>query len=195
MHKSDLLVADLKIFLPFTINLDPYLRKVLKEDQQAIEDEGIILPTKTILPTNRTPLQNVYPHLQQMQFTPLYNHNQPQPISLMNYYNTNSAPVNEMLPPAPRKKSISNAGQEYPNETNNLQILQQHIQMEMDISQIRLSKLSTTELINMLSTVNDLKPALMKLGPILQENAITGRVLMHCELSELKNVIFLDSFG
>jgi len=30
LHKSDLLVADLRIFLPFTINLDPYLRKVLK---------------------------------------------------------------------------------------------------------------------------------------------------------------------
>lgn len=30
LHKSDLQVADLRIFLPFTINLDPYLRKVLK---------------------------------------------------------------------------------------------------------------------------------------------------------------------
>ena len=30
LHKHDLLVADLRIFLPFTINLDPYLRKVLK---------------------------------------------------------------------------------------------------------------------------------------------------------------------
>lgn len=46
LHKHDLLVADLRIFLPFTINLDPYLRKVLKEDQQAMEDEGIVLPMK-----------------------------------------------------------------------------------------------------------------------------------------------------
>lgn len=30
LHKHDLLVSDLRIFLPFTINLDPYLRKVLK---------------------------------------------------------------------------------------------------------------------------------------------------------------------
>lgn len=50
MHKHDLLVADLRIFLPFTINLDPYLRKVLKEDQQAMEDEGIVLPMKAALP-------------------------------------------------------------------------------------------------------------------------------------------------
>lgn len=32
LHKSDLQVSDLRIFLPFTINLDPYLRKVLKGD-------------------------------------------------------------------------------------------------------------------------------------------------------------------
>lgn len=30
LHKADLQVSDLRIFLPFTINLDPYLRKVLK---------------------------------------------------------------------------------------------------------------------------------------------------------------------
>lgn len=34
LHKHDLLVADLRIFLPFTINLDPYLRKVLKGEKK-----------------------------------------------------------------------------------------------------------------------------------------------------------------
>lgn len=29
-HRSSLLVADLRIFLPFTINLDPYIKKVIK---------------------------------------------------------------------------------------------------------------------------------------------------------------------
>lgn len=55
LHKSDLLVADLRIFLPFTINLDPYLRKVLKEDQQAAEDEGIVFQPKLpqLPPINR----------------------------------------------------------------------------------------------------------------------------------------------
>ena len=28
MHKSSLHVSDLKVFLPFTINLDPFIRKV-----------------------------------------------------------------------------------------------------------------------------------------------------------------------
>lgn len=29
-HRSSLLISDLKVFLPFTINLDPYLKKVIK---------------------------------------------------------------------------------------------------------------------------------------------------------------------
>lgn len=29
-HRTNLLLGDLKIFLPFTINLDPYIKKVIK---------------------------------------------------------------------------------------------------------------------------------------------------------------------
>ncbi|XP_028161916.1 kinase D-interacting substrate of 220 kDa B isoform X2 [Ostrinia furnacalis] len=32
-HRATLTAADLKIFLPFTINLDPYIKKVIKEEQ------------------------------------------------------------------------------------------------------------------------------------------------------------------
>ncbi|XP_052757357.1 kinase D-interacting substrate of 220 kDa B isoform X4 [Galleria mellonella] len=32
-HRTTLTAADLKIFLPFTINLDPYIKKVIKEEQ------------------------------------------------------------------------------------------------------------------------------------------------------------------
>lgn len=37
-HRSSLQVANLRIFLPFTINLDPHIRKVIKEKQQKLED-------------------------------------------------------------------------------------------------------------------------------------------------------------
>jgi hypothetical protein len=62
LHKGDLQVLDLRIFLPFTINLDPYLRKVLKEDQQAMEDDGIVLPIHVpqIKPLQRPPQQITY---------------------------------------------------------------------------------------------------------------------------------------
>lgn len=42
--------------------------------------------------------------------------------------------------------------------------------------------------------VNELKSTIEKLAPILRENAITGRVLLYCELSELKSVLQLN-FG
>jgi hypothetical protein len=37
-HRSSLQVADLRIFLPFTINLDPHIKRVIKEKQQKLED-------------------------------------------------------------------------------------------------------------------------------------------------------------
>ncbi|XP_059057143.1 kinase D-interacting substrate of 220 kDa B [Achroia grisella] len=39
-HRTTLTAADLKIFLPFTINLDPYIKKVIKEEQlQSVAEE------------------------------------------------------------------------------------------------------------------------------------------------------------
>ena len=118
LHKTDLQVSDLRIFLPFTINLDPYLRKVLKgktkhgrqdllikflyistEDQQAIDDEGIIIPMKPSMP--HVPFNNPY-HRSQGNFfqsqqaaayaraaMPMYSTTVTNaPIAMMNYFNT-----------------------------------------------------------------------------------------------------------
>lgn len=46
-HRTTLLVSDLRIFLPFTINLDPYLRKIIKDEMQNSEDSNIFRPTIT----------------------------------------------------------------------------------------------------------------------------------------------------
>lgn len=46
-HRTTLLVNDLRIFLPFTINLDPYLRKVIKDEMQNSEDSTLFRPTIT----------------------------------------------------------------------------------------------------------------------------------------------------
>lgn len=42
--------------------------------------------------------------------------------------------------------------------------------------------------------MNELKGAIEKLAPILRENGITGRVLLFCDLTELKPVLQLN-FG
>ncbi len=41
-HRSSLQVADLRIFLPFTINLDPHIKRVIKEKQQKLEDTVLL---------------------------------------------------------------------------------------------------------------------------------------------------------
>lgn len=43
-HRSSLLVSDLKIFLPFTINLDPYLKKVIKGENIDRTTHSLVYP-------------------------------------------------------------------------------------------------------------------------------------------------------
>jgi len=40
-HKKTLTVANMKIFLPFTINLDPFIKKVIKDEVQNLEELGL----------------------------------------------------------------------------------------------------------------------------------------------------------
>ena len=51
-HRSSLLISDMKIFLPFTINLDPYIKKKIKEEQQSLEDDSVQAFYKPIHPWN-----------------------------------------------------------------------------------------------------------------------------------------------
>lgn len=54
--------------------------------------------------------------------------------------------------------------------------------------QTKLSDLTVEGVISLIERVEDLKPALTKLAPILRENSISGRVLKYCELNDLKQV-------
>lgn len=60
---------------------------------------------------------------------------------------------------------------------------------------MKLSKLSCEDLINLLGQVNELKMAIDRVAPILRENAITGKVLMCCDLNELKSVSEFSIFS
>ncbi|XP_039956625.1 kinase D-interacting substrate of 220 kDa isoform X6 [Bactrocera tryoni] len=171
LHKSDLLVADLRIFLPFTINLDPYLRKVLKEDQQSIEDEGtLMLQNKpSINPAVRIPPP-----------TPTY---VPSPAAYPPYQlfhndyelRHRNASINSEPAMTPLIGSPSDSFGD-------------------DVLQTKLSDLTVEGVISLLERVDDLRPALPKLSPILKENAINGRVLKYCDTNDLKGVLGLN-FG
>lgn len=129
LHKHDLLVADLRIFLPFTINLDPYLRKVLKEDQQAIEDEGIVMPMKSSMPMHHFANRNVnYPMLQSTMMpygAPSALSYQPQafithqPFAAPPFAQNIPVSSTTALEPAQRKKSIIDNINPFISEQNN----------------------------------------------------------------------------
>lgn len=57
-HRSSLHVSDMKIFLPFTINLDPYIKKKIKEEQQGLDEEINLTHYKQVTPWN--PQSNIY---------------------------------------------------------------------------------------------------------------------------------------
>ncbi|XP_020802491.1 kinase D-interacting substrate of 220 kDa isoform X3 [Drosophila serrata] len=175
LHKSDLLVADLRIFLPFTINLDPYLRKVLKEDQQTIEDEGsLVLQTRPSVsnntrqypaPTTYVPSPQAYPPYQM-------------------FHNDYPSVNNEL-----RSRNLSTS-----TEPVTPLITSPSDSFGDDILQTKLTDLTTEGVISLLERIEDMKPALAKLAPVLRENAINGRVLKHCDMPDLKSVLGL-SFG
>ncbi|XP_017838266.1 kinase D-interacting substrate of 220 kDa isoform X2 [Drosophila busckii] len=176
LHKSDLLVADLRIFLPFTINLDPYLRKVLKEDQQIIEDEGsLVLQARPSVsyrqqPPAAAPAATYVPSPQ------------PYPYQMLQNDFIGSSEL--------RMRNVNNLSAEPQTPL----ITSPSDSFNDDILQTRLTDLTVEGVISLLERLDDLKPALSKLAPILRDNAINGRVLKHCELSDLKMELGL-SFG
>ncbi|XP_055679140.1 kinase D-interacting substrate of 220 kDa isoform X2 [Lutzomyia longipalpis] len=186
LHKADLLVADLRIFLPFTINLDPYLRKVLKEDQQAMEDEGIIIPLKPNIPLNpRTSLPRFpqpYPPYQNI-FAAA------NPAIPVLTYQSYAKP-----PPVPTVEQPKKKIQSQSSDVSQTALTDILTNVPANLHQIRLSKLNVSGLSDLLQQIDELRPALDSLLPALKQHSISGRVLMHCDLQELKNLLNL-SFG
>lgn len=136
LHKSDLQVSDLRIFLPFTINLDPYLRKVLKEDQQAIEDEGIIIPIK---PINTAPIMNAFNRTPNNYFPqqyptalPIYNPTiANSPIAMMNYYNTHNPQQQQQNHQLQHVEMHQQQQPKSNHQQYDTSMLQQHISMDV----------------------------------------------------------------
>ncbi|XP_057327504.1 kinase D-interacting substrate of 220 kDa B isoform X4 [Microplitis mediator] len=190
VHRNDLLVSDMKIFLPFTINLDPYIKKKIKEEQQSMEDDGSMAMYKNpwqksvIEPPwgNRTNLSNRHakltktPSLQGSVYPP------PAPIIPWQVptmaYDWTQTPWMSMPPVELINKSLS--------ATTTL---------PTDILELKLSSLSVNSVCDLLSKVDELNPNnIESYKNIVRENNITGKVLLHCDLAELKEVLKM-TFG
>ncbi|KAK0171309.1 hypothetical protein PV328_009054 [Microctonus aethiopoides] len=189
-HRSSLLISDMKIFLPFTINLDPYIKKKIKEEQQGMEDDvttGIHknpwqLPmhnqqwannNKTTL-TNRQAKLTKTPSLQGQIFPPL----PIPPWTIPPVYDWSQHPWMSMSPNAFANKNLS-ATTVLPSE----------------ILEIKLSNLSVHNVCDLLSKIDELNPdKIESYKNLVKENNINGKVLLHCDIGDLKQVLKM-TFG
>ncbi|XP_058810678.1 kinase D-interacting substrate of 220 kDa B-like [Phymastichus coffea] len=193
-HRSSLLVSDMKIFLPFTINLDPYIKKKIKEEQQSIDEEanhsGIYKWNAPVVPEvgwliNRNTLNNRHSRLARSTAGPATNvpPTLPPPPSIWSNYRT---PYDWQMPQWSHMHSSLEPIPKPISAVTNL---------PPDILDLKLSCLTVDALCNLLDNIQDLNPnQIPYYREIIKENNITGRVLLHCDLQELKNVLKM-SFG
>ncbi|XP_076680396.1 ankyrin repeat-rich membrane spanning isoform X3 [Andrena cerasifolii] len=191
-HRSSLLVSDMKIFLPFTINLDPYIKKKIKEEQQSIEEEAGLGPYKQYSPwtmhsnsqeqwngnksslTNRPVKFTRVPSLQMQAPVPPV----PQSWCMQPSYDWQAAPWAQMPPIGPPAKPLS--------ATTTL---------SSEILEMRLSSLTVNGVCDLVDKIESLNAnQAPQYKSVIKENNINGRVLLHCDLQELKKVLKM-AFG
>ncbi|XP_015439222.1 PREDICTED: kinase D-interacting substrate of 220 kDa [Dufourea novaeangliae] len=194
-HRSSLLISDMKIFLPFTINLDPYIKKKIKEEQQTIEEETGLGPYKQYSPwtmntnsqeqwsaarpgyTNRNMKLIRAPSLQgpappQVSATPSW--------CVQPSYDWQAPPWVQMPPMEP--PTIQPA-------------LSATTTLPSEILEIRLSSLTVNGVCDLLDRIDSLSPnQAPQYKNVIKDNNINGRVLLHCDLHELKKVLKM-TFG
>ncbi|CAK9816866.1 Kinase D-interacting substrate of 220 kDa [Anthophora quadrimaculata] len=192
-HRSSLLVSDMKIFLPFTINLDPYIKKKIKEEQQSIEEEAAPGPYKPYSPWT----------LHGNSHEPWGVNRSGIPLSsrAMKLTKTPSLQAHVPVPPAP-SWCIQPAFDwqtppwvPIPPMEPTIKPLSATTTLPSEILEIKLSSLSVNgvcDLIDRIESINTNQAPQYK--QVVKDNNINGRVLLHCELQELKKVLKM-AFG
>ncbi|KMQ97513.1 kinase d-interacting substrate [Lasius niger] len=181
-HRSSLLISDMKIFLPFTINLDPYIKKKIKEEQQSIEEDANLYKQAGIWPEQWAPQRGMLTnrHMKLIKQSSLQGSVPPTPSwAYQPNIEWQTPPTWMQMPPMePAPKPLS-ATTTLPSE----------------ILETKLSSLSVNGVCDLIDKIDSLNatqaPAYKQ---VVKENNINGRVLLHCDLQELKKV-FKMTFG
>ncbi|KAJ8917768.1 hypothetical protein NQ315_010674 [Exocentrus adspersus] len=191
-HRSSLLVSDLKIFLPFTINLDPYLKKVIKEETQSLEDEGFLMGTARNLTLMSTPVQS----LSNWANTPDWTYKSALTRRIRNVPKaTPVGPQSMMYPQHPQHGVMGWQQWSDPMPLQQALPIAPITVMKPEVFETRLSTLNVDGVCKLLSKMEDLSPAaLAEYIKTIKEQNINGRVLLHCDLDELKKLLKM-SFG
>ncbi|XP_025995855.1 kinase D-interacting substrate of 220 kDa B isoform X3 [Solenopsis invicta] len=187
-HRSSLLISDMKIFLPFTINLDPYIKKKIKEEQQSIEEDASLFHKQSSawhghgVPTDQWTSQRGMSnrHMRLAKQSSLQGSVPPTPSwTYQPNFEWQTPPTWMQMPSIePMSKPLS-ATTTLPPE----------------ILELKLSSLSVNgvcDLIDKIESLNSIQAPIYKQA--VKDNNINGRVLLHCDLQELKKV-FKMTFG
>ncbi|XP_017768310.1 PREDICTED: kinase D-interacting substrate of 220 kDa isoform X3 [Nicrophorus vespilloides] len=188
-HRSSLLVSDLKIFLPFTINLDPYLKKVIKEETQGL-DEDLIMGTPH-RPMSMTPMHSPWPQSASDWSA------QKHPLSRrMRNLNRTHGPTAVVYPQAGVMGWAQPWGDHLGMATPQPQYpLAPVTSISPEVLECKLSSLNVDGICKLLQKMDEFSPdALTEYTDILKQNNVNGRVLLHCDLEELKRLLNM-SFG
>ncbi|XP_030768252.1 kinase D-interacting substrate of 220 kDa B isoform X3 [Sitophilus oryzae] len=198
-HRSSLLVSDLKIFLPFTINLDPYLKKVIKEETQNIEEVGMYSPQMRAPYFAPPPLSAWHTHVDwsgQVPNRPVASTSQPtrdrrqvMPVPKM-VPGPYQSPANTMASPWTQFDALSNM-----STTSRQSAGLPSVILEPGILENKLSTLNVEGVCKLLSKLEDLNQAAVPgYISLIKEHNVNGRVLLHCDIDDLKKLLNM-SFG
>ncbi|XP_050529319.1 kinase D-interacting substrate of 220 kDa B-like [Daktulosphaira vitifoliae] len=188
-HRSTLLVSDLRVFLPFTINLDPYLRKIIKDEMQNSEDltnlNGINRP---IITHNEVQARRINNQLLKRQKISAKLSSKQQENLQQNMI------IQENHSPLWNQDHFSNRWHATAVELPYFQQLPTSYISE-ELINIRLSSCSVDDVCKLLTKIKDLQESnIAKYTQIIKENNLTGCVILHCNLNDLKNVLKMN-FG
>ncbi|XP_018338042.1 PREDICTED: kinase D-interacting substrate of 220 kDa isoform X2 [Trachymyrmex septentrionalis] len=188
-HRSSLLISDMKIFLPFTINLDPYIKKKIKEEQQSIEEDMNLFHKQSgTWHGHGVPFD---------QWAPQRNTSTNRHAKFVK-----QSSLQGSVPPTPSwgyqpsfEWQVPPAWMQMPSMEPMTKPLSVTTTLPSEILEIKLSSLSVNgvcDLIDKIESLNSIQAPIYKQA--IKENNINGRVLLHCDLQELKKV-FKMTFG
>lgn len=186
IHSSTLQIIDLKIFLPFTINLDPYIRKSIHEDQHHLTAliKGNTAPRDSTLTATSYGGQNRWGRFSPPR--PPSTHTWASPQSYLWRSDIRQDSGHGTLSPGPT------VWWDYPVDNATFRPCSKQVMLP---NQQKLSTLSLDGIINLISSLENInKNRLPEYNKVLTQNNINGLVLLTCDLNELKDVLKM-SFG
>ncbi|XP_076265241.1 ankyrin repeat-rich membrane spanning isoform X2 [Rhynchophorus ferrugineus] len=199
-HRSSLLVSDLKIFLPFTINLDPYLKKVIKEETQTIEEDGFFTPSVRPAycpPYPQAPLTAWQTHMDwtgpsRSMTTPQTIRERRQGLSASKIVSSQYQVQAPTMPSPWAQFDPLNSVGSVSRQSSGLSAV---TMLQPGISETKLSTLNVDGVCNLISNMDDLnQSAVSGYVKLIKEHNVNGRVLLHCDLNDLKKLLNM-SFG